>query len=86
MGKHYWIGRQRAAIGMAHAASSAEARLIHYELAGRYSLQAAMSPPFMLPLYGPATEGEQAALRLADRPAPRPREPDEPGAAAAARR
>jgi len=71
MAKRYWIGRQRAALTMARAASSAEARLIHYDLAGRYSVKAASSPPFMLPRKSPATEGEAEALRL-----PSPRRPD----------
>ena len=79
MGKEYWIGRKRAAIAMARAASNSEARLIHYDLAGRYSVKAAVTPPFMLPRQGPATTGERAALHL---PAP-PRgrtAPDEPKA------
>ena len=67
MAKRYWIGRKRAAMAMARAASSAEARLIHYDLAGRYSVKAALSPPFMLPRKGPATPGERLALQ---RPAP----------------
>jgi hypothetical protein len=62
MGKQYWIGRQQSAIGMAQAASDAEIRLIHYELAGRYSLKAAAIPAFMLPRKAPATRGERAAL------------------------
>ena len=41
MEKKYWIGRNRASMGMARGAASAEARLIHYELAGRYSIKAA---------------------------------------------
>lgn len=69
MGKKYWIGRKRAAIAMARAATSSEARLIHYDLAGRYGVKAAMAPPFMLPRKGPATQGERAVLRL---PAARP--------------
>jgi len=64
MGKEYWIGRKRAAIAMARAATSAEARLIHYDLAGRYSVKAATTPAFMLPRKGPATQGERAALKL----------------------
>lgn len=44
MDKTYWIGRKRAALAMARAATSAEARLVHYDLAGRYSLNAACSP------------------------------------------
>jgi len=41
--------------------------------------RAAMTPPFMLPREGPATEGERAALVLPDRlPPPRRRQPGEP--------
>lgn len=68
MEQAYWIRRKRAAMRMARAASSAEARLIHYDLAGRYSVKAAMAGPFMLPRKGPATEGERVALQL--RPPP----------------
>jgi hypothetical protein len=74
----YWTGRTRAAMAMARAASSAEARLIHYEMAGRYSLKAANCPPFMLPSKGPATEGERAALRLHLPPPPPPSPKDRP--------
>ncbi len=62
MEQTYWLGRERAAMAMARNAASSEARLIHYELAGRYSLKAAFAP-FMLPHKGPATEGEREALR-----------------------
>jgi hypothetical protein len=64
MEKKYWIGRKRSAVAMARQASSAEARLIHYELAGRYSIKAAQCAPFMLPRNAPASEGERAALVL----------------------
>jgi hypothetical protein len=64
MEKKHRIGRKRAAITMARAASRAEARLILRELAGRYGVGAAASPLFMLPRAGPATEGERMALRL----------------------
>jgi hypothetical protein len=37
----YWLGRNRASLANARAATGAEARLIHYELAGRYSIKAA---------------------------------------------
>ena len=40
MEKTYWIGRKRASLKAAQNAVSAEARLIHYDLAGRYSLNA----------------------------------------------
>ena len=46
MDKAYWIGRKRAAMVMARAAKSAEARLIHYDLAGRYSVKAVQALPF----------------------------------------
>jgi hypothetical protein len=63
MDKTYWIGRKRAAMAMARAASSAEARLIHYEFAGRCSVMATVDTPFMLPIKGPATQSEREALR-----------------------
>lgn len=40
MEKIYWLGRKRASLKMAKNAASAEARLIHYDLAGRYSVNA----------------------------------------------
>jgi len=40
MEKAYWLGRKRASLKAAQNAVSAEARLIHYDLAGRYSLNA----------------------------------------------
>ena len=40
MEKGYWISRNRASLKAARNAVSAEARLIHYDLAGRYSLNA----------------------------------------------
>jgi hypothetical protein len=48
MEQTYWLGRKRAAGLMARRATSAEARLVHFELAGRYSVRAAhagTSPP-----------------------------------------
>jgi hypothetical protein len=43
MEKTYWLRRKRAAMVAARAAATAESRLIHYELAGRYSLRAAFA-------------------------------------------
>lgn len=40
MEKIYWLGRKRASLKMAKNAASSEARLIHYDLAGRYSVNA----------------------------------------------
>jgi hypothetical protein len=41
MGQLYWLGRQRAALANAKRASDAQSKLIHYDLAGRYSIKAA---------------------------------------------
>jgi len=67
MEKRYWLGRMRAAMKMARGASTAESRLIHYDMAGRYSIKAA-NVPFLLIRKEPATAGERMALRL---PGPR---------------
>lgn len=41
MGQKYWLGRKRASVAAAEQATSSEARLIHLDLAGRYSVKAA---------------------------------------------
>lgn len=41
MEKTYWLTRKRASLAMARKAVSSEARLVHYDLAGRYSVNAA---------------------------------------------
>lgn len=45
MEKAHWLGRKRASLANARAAATAEARLIHYDLAGRYSIKAALAAP-----------------------------------------
>ncbi len=40
MEKAYWLGRKRASLKLARSAASSEARLAHYDLAGRYSVKA----------------------------------------------
>jgi hypothetical protein len=40
MEKVYWLGRKRASLKLAQNADSSEARLAHYDLAGRYSVKA----------------------------------------------
>ena len=40
MEKTYWLGRKRATLRLAREATSSEARLIYYDLAGRYGLKA----------------------------------------------
>lgn len=44
MDKTYWLRRQHAAVVAARRAKTAESRLIHYEMAGRYSLRAVHAP------------------------------------------
>ena len=40
MEKAYWLGRKRASLKMARNADSSQARLVHYDLAGRYEINA----------------------------------------------
>jgi hypothetical protein len=40
MEKAYWLKRKRASLKMAKRASCSAARLAHYDLAGRYSVNA----------------------------------------------
>ena len=41
----YWLRRKRASVSKAHMATSAEARLAHFDLAGRYSVKAVNCDP-----------------------------------------
>jgi hypothetical protein len=43
MEKEYWLSRKRASLKSAHNAANSRARLIHYDLAGRYSLKAVLA-------------------------------------------
>lgn len=54
MEQAHWLSRKRASVAMAKNAASSAARLIHYELAGRYSVKAA--------------EAESPQLHLEDEP------------------
>jgi hypothetical protein len=40
MEQAYWLGRKQASVEMVRDATDSEARLVHYDLAGRYSLKA----------------------------------------------
>jgi hypothetical protein len=40
MERAYWLSRKRASLKLAQNAASSEARLVHYDLAGRYGLKA----------------------------------------------
>jgi hypothetical protein len=55
MEQAYWLGRKRASIANARRAGGAEARLVHLDLAGRYSIKAAAA----------ASPAEQQGVRLA---------------------
>lgn len=41
MEQTYWLGRKRTSVANARLAANAEARLVHLDLAGRYSVKAA---------------------------------------------
>ena len=43
MERDYWLGRKRESFMLAEQATSSEAKLIHYELAGLYSVKAVRS-------------------------------------------
>ena len=43
MEQSYWLTRKRAAAANARSADSSRARLVHLDLAGRYSVMAARS-------------------------------------------
>jgi hypothetical protein len=66
MEKKYWIGRQRSAVAMARGAATAEARLIHYELAGRHSIKAAQCLPAVLPDSRAKSDRRREILHLPD--------------------
>jgi hypothetical protein len=57
MEQAYWLGRKRASAANARCAASAEARLVHLDLAGRYSILAALSA-------APAPEPPRLGLEL----------------------
>lgn len=75
----YWIGRKHSAMAMARDAATSDARLIHYELAGRYSINAAQCIPFASRDWQDRPTGASAALHVPGpallQPAPRAPEP-----------
>lgn len=46
MERTYWLSRKRASLKLARSAASSEARLVHYDLAGRYSLKASLAETY----------------------------------------
>ena len=73
MEKAYWLSRKRASLKLAKNAARSEARLIHYELAGRYALNASsvetqatdladsLPPPIFASGSDPSLEGSEDA-------------------------
>lgn len=41
----YWLERANAARNAAETAAGSQARLVHYDMAGRYGVKAAMTAP-----------------------------------------
>ena len=68
MEQAHWIKRKHASVRMAEKSVCAEARLIHYELAGRYSVKAAAAgstqPQLDLPQPSEAFSQLQVGTRL----------------------
>lgn len=58
MDKEFWLKRQRESVEMADAATSSEARLIHLDLAGRYSIEAATANLKARPAPSASSEAE----------------------------
>ena len=60
MGQVYWLNRQRLSLKAAKDAVSAEARLIHYDLAGRYSVKALSAETQAIGLGGSSPRANRA--------------------------
>ena len=61
--RSYWLGRKRRSMSMARHATSSRARLVHYQLAGLYSLKAAVGDaPFLFARKEPASPCEAALI------------------------
>lgn len=63
MEKAYWLGRKQASLQAAQNAASSEARLVHYDLAGRYSLNAVLAEPHSVELADSLPQPIYAATR-----------------------
>jgi len=57
--KVYWLSRKRASLKLAANAASSEARLVHYDLAGRYSVKAMSTESQAIDLAGAVPESAQ---------------------------
>ncbi|MDQ8756748.1 hypothetical protein RCO27_10960 [Sphingosinicella sp. LHD-64] len=72
MDKAYWIGRKRAALAMARGAATSEARLAHYDRAGRCAIAAAQCRPFLMVENGSVVEAKEGPR---DKPPSKPARP-----------
>ena len=50
MEQGYWLQRKREELALACSSTSAEAKLIHFDLAGRYSVKAANAEETLRPV------------------------------------
>ena len=55
----YWLGRKRASLKLARDATSSRARLVHYVLAGRFSVKAMSTESQAIDLAGAVPESAQ---------------------------
>ena len=65
MEKAYWLSRQSASVKSAQSAATSKARLVHYDLAGRYSLKA-MAAETLADILPPAIYSNRIKLRSKD--------------------
>ena len=65
MEKAYWLSRQSASLKSAQNAATSKARLVHYDLAGRYSLKA-MAAETLADILPPAIYSNRIKLRARD--------------------
>lgn len=68
MEKAYWLSRKRASLKLAQNAVGSEARLIHYDLAGRYGLKALSAQTGAIDVADPQTPPILASSTALDGP------------------
>ena len=73
MEQGYWLRRKHEELAMAWKSTNAEARIIHFDLAGRYSVKAcdaeeAVPPPTVPILIQLAAENGQSYTKVASEP------------------
>lgn len=75
MDEAYYIARMRASLAMAHNAAGSAARLIHFDLAGRYSVAAAMAASDSLRIRCGTIRPAPTSFRINDNHPPAPMRP-----------